>query len=365
MDTDDSQLELVERLAKVRWQLDAWKVDSVLIGSPANRRWLSGFSGSAGWLLVSREQAILAADFRYWEQATIEAPHFELFKLSGPLVGNWPGLLAAGGARIGIEAQHVTVAVWEELREATNAEVIPLQETLESLRQVKSGKELELVQEAAAITDRVMVQVPQIAGPDLTEKQIAWELEKRLRESGADGLAFPIIVASGPNSALPHHRPGERRLRPGDWLLVDMGAALDGYHSDLTRTFYLGAQPDELFKEVYEVVSAAQGEALSRIMAGMSGQEVDGQARQIIEEAGYGDHFGHPLGHGIGLTLHEGPRLGPTAAGDPLPAGAVVTIEPGIYLPGRGGVRIEDLIVLTGRGPKRLSHCPYEPAIVF
>jgi Xaa-Pro aminopeptidase len=209
-----------------------------------------------------------------------------------------------------------------------------------------------------------MSAVNEIVRPGMSEKQLAWELEKLMREAGADGLAFPTIIASGPNGANAHHSAGERKLKAGDTITVDMGASLNGYHSDLTRNFYLGSTPDEKFWEVYNTVHTAQKKALAAIKAGADVQAVDKEARDFIAEAGYGANFGHGLGHGLGLEVHENPRLSPSAVNPrTLPAGAIVTVEPGIYIEDWGGVRIEDLVLVTEDGFEYLSHCSKNPII--
>jgi Xaa-Pro aminopeptidase len=235
---------------------------------------------------------------------------------------------------------------------------VPLNETVEPLRAVKSAEELQLIRRAAAITDSVAAQIPALIRPGMTERELSWELEKRLRESGANGTAFPIIVASGPNAALPHHASGDRMLQRGDALIVDMGAAVSGYMSDLTRSFFLGETPDAQYAAVYDAVQEAQRRALAGMRAGMTGRAVDALARDRLVEAGYGDHFGHGLGHSLGLEIHEQPRLSRLNE-KPLPAGVVLTVEPGVYLPGWGGVRLEDLVLLTEAGVEVLSACPH------
>jgi Xaa-Pro aminopeptidase len=237
-----------------------------------------------------------------------------------------------------------------------------LPETVEGLRAVKTAGEIEAIRAAAAITDLAMAQVNQIAKAGMTEKQLAWELEKIIREAGADALAFPLIVASGPNSALPHHQAGERPLQPGDIIIIDMGAELNGYCSDLTRTFYLGSQPPPQFRRIYELVHLAEQNALENLRPGMSSKEGDALAREVIEDGGHKDDFSHGLGHGVGMQIHEAPAL-TWRSEESLPLSSVLTIEPGIYLPDWGGVRLEDLILLTENGPRLLSQCPKNPII--
>ncbi len=352
-----------QRLAAIRQKFDEWQVDGLLISSAHNRRWLSGFTGSNGQLLITQDKALLATDFRYWEQAAAESPTFELFKHRRTDEDNAALFATAGATVVGIEAQHITLAEQAKLDKIEDVAWDPLMETAESLRKIKSPGEIETIRAAAAITDQAMRQVNAIARPGMTERALAWELEKLMHEAGADGMAFDVIVASGPNAALPHHHPGRRQFQTGDTLIVDMGARLDGYHSDMTRTFYLGNEPDEQFWSVYHLVQEAQTAVLDQIKPGMSGKEVDALARDVITAAGHGDHFGHGLGHGLGLFIHEDPFLSTRTEKEILASGMAITIEPGVYLPGWGGVRIEDLILITEGGFEYLSHCPKRPII--
>jgi Xaa-Pro aminopeptidase len=220
------------------------------------------------------------------------------------------------------------------------------------------------MQRAAAITDQAIAQFPHIARPGLTEKQIAWELEKVMFEAGADGPAFATSVASGPNSARPHHTTSQRLLQKGDVVIVDMGARLDGYHSDLTRTFYLGSEPPDQFWQLFKLVQQAQQTVLQQTRPGMTLRQVDAIARSIIHGAGHTEHFGHGLGHGVGLEIHEDPFLSPHAPKEALlAAGTNITIEPGVYIPDWGGIRLEDFTFLTEKGLVCLSQAPQEPLI--
>jgi Xaa-Pro aminopeptidase len=350
------------RLQALRDQFPAWGIDAMLITSASNRRWLSGFSGSAGSLLVTPTEAILSTDSRYWEQAAAQAPDFELFK-DGRRPADLPAFIGrAGDVTIGLEANQLTLAAAEKLHEIDGPAWKPLAETVEILRQIKDADEIERIRAAAAITDSAMAQVPALLRPGLTERALAWALEQHMRENGADGLAFDTIVAFGPHAARPHHHPGERALSANEIVLVDMGAALDGYCSDMTRTFFYGA-PDDKFMTVYNTVLAAEEAALAAVRPGLDSQAAHAVAADVIAAAGYGDYFGHGLGHGVGLDIHEAPGLSPIRTAVPLAAGMTVTIEPGIYLPGWGGVRVEDLGVITAEGVETLSHAPKEPVV--
>lgn len=347
----------------VRENLEKWRVDGLLITSRANRRWLSGFTGSAGMVLVTPQKAILATDSRYWEQAEQQAPDFEIYR-SRPTKDDMNTFLSLGGAaRIGFEARHVSVAEHRAFKRLKEFRWRGLTTTVEPFRATKTAEELALIQTAARITDDTVAQVPLLASPGKTEKAIAWELEKFMHDHGADGPGFDIIVASGPNSALPHHHPGDRQLQHGDIIVVDLGAEVNGYRADLTRTFYLGEPPVEPFQEIFDTVHRAQLAAINAIRAGVNGKFVDAQARDIITAAGHGDHFGHGTGHSLGLEIHESPRFSVNSERDIMKAGTVMTVEPGIYLPGYGGVRIEDLVLVTDTGATYLSHAPKSPFI--
>jgi Xaa-Pro aminopeptidase len=349
------------KLQNLRQRLDEEDLDGILISSPENRRYMSGFTGSAGWLLVSRDDATLATDFRYVEQAGNQAPDFNIYRIQRGL--SWlPEWTAEHGIkRIGFESQDVTVSVHgallkaiEEAENSNNPELIPTTSIVEKLRIFKDANELALLSEAIRIADEAIDQVgPQIE-PGVTEEAVAWELEKAMRERGAEMISFDTIVGAGPNGALPHHRADESVIKPNDAIVIDMGAKYQGYCSDLTRTFFVG-EPDDKFRKIYNTVLQAQLAAEEQVTAGMTGKECDAIARDIITDAGHGDDFGHSLGHGVGLEVHEYPHVGPTAEEDVLEDGMVFTIEPGIYIPGWGGVRIEDIVVLENGKARVIS----------
>jgi Xaa-Pro aminopeptidase len=340
-----------------------WRVEGILVTGAANRRWLSGFTGSAGQLLVTQERAILSTDSRYWEQAAQQAPSFEVYQHKSEKDDTLKFLQSGGASRLGFEAKQMTVAELRALRKIKGFSWKALNSTLEPFRAVKSDEEQASIRAAAKITDETIAQFPRLARMGLSERETAWELEKFMRNVGADRPAFDIIVASGPNSALPHHKPGGRALQAGDWIVVDLGAEVSGYKSDLTRSFYLGEPADERFHEIYATVLQAQRAAIAGIRPGVTGKSVDKRARDIIEAAGHGEHFGHGTGHSLGLEIHENPRFSRLPPRMVIPENAVMTVEPGIYLPGYGGVRIEDLILVTAEGASYLSEAPKFPVI--
>ncbi len=354
------------RLAKLREALAIEELDAILITQPENRRYLSGFTGSAGVLLISQNQAIIATDFRYFEQVARQAPDFQLAKVENRFVNLLPQLVEQVGAkRVGFESAHLTFdqhRKWAEVAEGF--ELVPTKDLVEDLRAVKDEDELDAIKKAVALSDAAFAHILGVIEPGMTEKDVAWELESYMRTHGADKVAFDLIVAAGPNGAMPHATVSDRAIRAGEPIVIDLGAALDGYHSDLTRTIYLG-EPDERFREIYGLVLGAQLAAEDRIEGikpGMTGKEADAIARRVIEEAGYGEQFGHGLGHGVGLAVHEKPTLG-KLSDDVLRPGMVFTVEPGIYIPGWGGVRIEDMVVLREDGVEVLSQATKEPIV--
>jgi Xaa-Pro aminopeptidase len=349
-----------ERIERLRAKLDEQGLEGLFVSAPAedihhtigaNRRYLSGFSGSMGHLLITRGAAFIAVDFRYFEQAERESPEFTLFQANGGMKTWFPKLVAEahlGGKKLGFESGGITYAMFAALREALNEapesdrpQFVPVEGAVESLRAVKEPEELEALQRAVDLGDAAFEDVAARIEPGWTEKQVAWEIEMYAREHGAEGLSFPTIVAAGPWGAMPHAQPRDQVIREGDGVVIDMGVNLDGYMSDLTRTVVVG-KADDKFKKIYDIVLAAQLTAEELVRAGMTGGDAHMLAHKVIEEAGYGESFGHGLGHGVGLQVHESPRVGQTS-NDVLEDGMVITVEPGIYLPGWGGIRIEDM----------------------
>ena len=350
------------RLARLRQRMDREGVEALWIGSPANRRYLSGFTGSSAWLLITADRAELWTDFRYLEQAAAEAPGFEIVRHELQLYEHLGRRLRElGVSRLGFERDHVRYGEWQRLRAAVPEEIelVPVAGWVEELRRVKDAREIEIIRRAARLADEALLEVLAGLRPGITERELALELEFAMRRRGADGVAFDLIVASGPRAALPHGSPTERVIGAGEFVTLDYGALVDGYASDCTRTVVAGRAGDR-HREIYQIVLEAQRRALEAIRPGVTGAEVDRAARRVIEEAGYGAHFGHATGHGVGLEVHEGPRLSATGQEDVLAPGMVVTVEPGIYLPGWGGVRIEDLVLVTESGGEILTRVTKE-----
>jgi Xaa-Pro aminopeptidase len=351
------------RLAAARGLLKDSGLDGLLISCPENRRYLSGFSAtdshlneSSGFLLISQEAAYVLTDFRYRDWAAAEAPHFDVQIYTKGLAKLLPELLQQlGMVRLGFETCFITYYSYQRItQEAESAglqvEWRPVENLVEQLRMIKDEVEISLIKKSLAITEKVIGEVGSQLRPGLAEKEVAWMIEQALRAAGAEGPSFPPMVAYGTNAARPHHDPGERRLQPGEPIIIDMGAVYQGYCSDMTRTFFLG-EPDAKFKEIYTIVRRAQQKAEAGIKAGMMSDAADGLAREVIEAAGYKEAFGHSLGHGVGLAVHEHPSLSPLKErAVALQSGMVATVEPGIYLSDWGGVRLEDMIIIGADG---------------
>ena len=349
-----------QRLVVLRQKLAEQDFDAILITQPENRRYLSGFTGSDGVLLISQDQAILATDFRYYEQVEKQAPDFRLAKITGKFKTLLPELVhEVGVKRVGFESVHLTVdqhKEWEEVAEGF--ELVPTKELVEGIRAVKEENELSKIRKSIALSDEALAHIVGVIEPGMTEKEVAWELEAFMRTHGAEKMAFDLIVGSGSNGAMPHATVSERVIQAGEPIVIDMGAMIDGYNSDLTRTICAGP-PNDKFKEIYDIVLEAQLAAEQGIRPGMTGKQADGIARQVIEEAGHGEHYGHGLGHGVGLAVHEKPGVGRLSE-DVLEPGMVFTVEPGIYVPGWGGVRIEDIVVMREDGVEVLTQASKE-----
>jgi Xaa-Pro aminopeptidase len=351
------------RLMKLRNTLTEHSLDALLVNQAENRRYLSDFTGSSGWLVISVDRAILATDFRYFEQVSGEAPDFELAKIDSRFVDLLPALLAdLGVKKLGFESQHVSVDelyTWSQAVE--DVEWQPLKGTVEAIRAVKDKNEIDALLRSTRLTDAAFDHLLRVIKPGMTERQAAWEIESFMRTHGASKVAFDLIVGAGPNGALPHARAGDRAIREGDPVVIDIGCVLDGYCSDMTRTICLG-QPSSKYLEVWDLVLKAQEAAEGGIRAGVTGIEADALARSVIEDAGYGPYFGHGLGHGVGLAVHEEPRASKLWP-DRFEANMSLTIEPGIYLPGEFGVRIEDLVIVRDEDVDILTRTPKTPVL--
>lgn len=337
--------------------------EAALTVAPHERRYLTGFASSAGYVLTMREAAYFLTDFRYIEAARQAIPDMEC--VSGDrLLEQLKGLLEKHGIRrLLVSREHTSVKQLADWQKAMG-ETIQVtadgryDDRMKQLRLVKLPQELEEIRRAQALTDAGYAYILNRIRPGRTEKEIALELEFYIRCQGAEGIAFDFIVVSGPNSSLPHGVPGERAVEKGDFITMDFGAMVNGWHADMTRTVAVGSVTEEQ-KRVYTTVLASQEAALKALRAGLPCREGDAAARDIIRAAGYGDYFGHSTGHGVGVEIHEGPRLSPTTLEEErLQPGSVVTVEPGIYLPGKFGVRIEDMVVITQTGCENLTQSP-------
>jgi Xaa-Pro aminopeptidase len=364
----------MQRRDNLSRRLRAAELDALLVSDLNNVRYLSGFTGSNAALLVFADErpAVLATDGRYRTQAARQAPDLETVIERACGLALSRRAAAEGAARLGFEGHVLTVDAFEQLRRglSTNGDesidLVRASGTVEQLREVKDAGEIALLRLACEAADAALADLIERGGlrPGRSEKQVRNDLEALMLDRGADGPSFETIVAAGPNSAIPHHRPTDAVLVEGDFVKIDFGALVGGYHSDMTRTFVLG-RAQHWQREIYDVVATAQRAGTEALADGVACSAVDGAARRIIAAAGYGEMFSHGLGHGVGLQIHEAPGINATAAGTLL-AGSAVTVEPGVYLPDRGGVRIEDTLVVPGEGhaPELLTRFPKELLIL-
>jgi Xaa-Pro aminopeptidase len=345
---------------RLEQQLAERELDRMLVTDLTNVRYLTGFTGTNGACVCGPDMRLFLTDFRYTERAEAEVEGWETVTVAN----DWlKGIAERLSGKVGFEDDHMSVRMLEKLQGklAEGVETVAAGGTVEKLRRVKDDEELAAIAEASKLADEVWHWSLERGLAGRSEREVARAAEARIRELGGDP-SFPAIVAAGPDGALPHAEPGEREIGRGELVVFDMGAQLDGYCSDGTRTFATG-DPGEEARAVYEVVLAAQLKSLKVIKAGVKGEDVDGAARRVIGDAGHGDHFGHGLGHGVGLEVHEAPRLS-LRSDDVLASGEVVTVEPGIYLPGKLGVRIEDLVVVGDEGLRNLSALPKDLQLV-
>ena len=338
------------------------KVDAYIVIRPENGRYLSGFTGGEATLFISLEKACLLTDFRYIEQAKAQSPDFEIIN-SGQ--DHFDSLSEIGQTvrRVGFEGDYVTYEDYGKLKDAfSQAELLSLPNLVSHLRSVKDESEIKLIRQAVKIADDAFAEVLKTIEIGQREEEIGLSLEFSMRRAGASGASFDFIIASGVRSALPHGTASSKRAQSGEFLTMDFGAIYQGYCSDITRTIFLG-EPEDKHREVYDIVLAAQKAGIEAVIPGRTGKEVDAVARKLIEEAGYGEYFGHGLGHSVGLAIHEGPNLN-KREDRVLEPGMVVTVEPGIYIPGWGGVRIEDIVLVTEKGCEVLTQAPKDFIII-
>jgi len=327
----------------------------------ANMLYLTGFTGE-GVLLMTRQEETLLTDSRYTEQADREVPTLTRKAVTGRYVEDVAAMISKEKVgRVAFASKRMSHYWVRQLTAHTKAELVSLEDPVARLRTVKGPEEIDRIREATRLTESSLQALLATCKVGASERELAWQLEIIMHEKGAEKVAFDLIVAAGENSALPHYRPGTRRIKEGDLLLFDIGAQVDGYCSDITRVFAVG-KPTARARTIYDLVLHANRAGIAAVRAGTNGKTVDATARAVIAEGGHKDHFGHGLGHGVGLEVHEGPQLSPLST-DTLEPGMLVTVEPGLYLPGFGGVRIEDLVVVTEDGCQVLTRFPRERLI--
>jgi Xaa-Pro aminopeptidase len=362
-----------ERVQRLAVDLREREIDVLLVATPVNVRYLTGFTGTNGLALIYAGEAAthrFLTDFRYTTQSAAQVPDaFDREIVAGEMLeGLVETLIASSGeqGRLGFDDASLTVKQHARLAELLGEgwELVPCAGAVERLRAIKDAGEIDRIRAASRLADEALRETLEAGVVGRSERDVAIELELRMRHLGAEGASFPSIVAAGAHGALPHAAPRAREIRKDALLTIDWGALLEGYCSDCTRTYATGEGISTRAREVYTLVLAAQEQALAAVRAGPNGKEVDAVARDLIEAAGESDHFGHGLGHGVGLEVHEGPRLSRLASEDPLLVGNVVTVEPGVYLPGRLGVRIEDLVAVTADGQEVLTRLSKELTVV-
>lgn len=349
------------RIARTRASMAELDLPALLLTQMVNIGWISGFTGSSGFVVLTPDRAVFATDSRYVTQAAAQCPDFEQVKLASSAPDEITDLLASLKiSRIGFESGHLTYQAYKTYREKLPTEIdfVATDSLIDNLRQIKDAEEIAIIERACALADCAFQHILPYIKPGAVERDVMLELEWFMRKEGGAEVAFDTIVASGPRSALPHGRAADRVIQQGDFVTLDFGARLDGYCSDITRTVVLGA-PTEEQRKVYQTVHNALESSIAGIRPGASGKDVDSIARDLIRDAGYGDYFGHGLGHGLGRLVHDGQGFSPRSTAT-LAEGMVLTVEPGIYIPDWGGVRIEHDVLVTAEGSRVLTHSTTE-----
>lgn len=351
------------KLTKLRQALQQSSLDALLVTSEFNRRYITGFTGTAGVALVTKEDAVFITDFRYMSQATDQVEGFRVVQHSGSLIKEVATQVEKLGVKtLGFEQDAMTFAEYEQYKENVSSQFVPTSGIIEKIRLIKTPQEITIIKTACAIADDAFTHILNFIEPGKTELEVANELEFFMRKQGATSSSFDTIVASGLRSALPHGVATNKVIEKGDFVTLDYGALYNGYISDMTRTIAVG-EPSEKLVDMYNAVLASQLLALEKVGPNMTGKEADAIARDYLTAQGYGEAFGHSLGHGIGLEVHEAPSL--SVRGETvLEPNMTVTLEPGVYLPGIGGVRIEDDILITATGNEKLTHSTKELIIL-
>lgn len=353
----------MSKLEKLREAIAEQGLDALIITNPYNRRYISGFTGTAGQVLLTQDDQVFITDFRYIEQANKQAVGFEIVEHKQSIIKELAEQIKKRKLiKVGFEQDDLTYSVYKQYSDAIDATLVPTSGIVEEIRMIKTEEELAIMYKAAEISDLAYDHILKTVVPGMTEIDISNELEFEMRKHGATSSSFDIIVASGHRSALPHGVATEKKIQAGELVTLDFGALYQGYCSDITRTFAVGQISDQL-EEIYNIVLEAHLRGLAEIKPGMTGKEADAFSRDYIKEKGYGDYFGHGTGHGLGLEVHEQPRLSPVGE-IVLKENMVVTVEPGIYVPNLGGCRIEDDLVITSDGNKSLNKAPKELIIV-
>lgn len=354
---------MMVRVEKLRKKMQEENLDSFLVTSPYNLRYLTNFTGTTGLAVITLDKAFFITDFRYTEQAANQAQGFEIIKNVGPIFDEVADLVKKENLNaLAFEETTVSFLEYSVLEEIINAELIPVSGMIEELREVKDEEEIAIIEKACSIADMAYDHILKMIRPGMTEIEVANQVDFYMRSLGATSVSFDTIVASGLRSAMPHGVASDKVIEQGDLITLDFGCYYQGYVSDMTRTFAIG-DPGEKLKEIYQIVLDAQLAVLEAAKPGLTGIQLDAVARDYITKYGYGEAFGHSTGHGIGLEIHEGPNVSSRAEKQFVP-GNVITDEPGIYLPGIGGVRIEDDLLITKEGNRVLTHSPKELIIL-